>query len=126
MQDAYALSLLDRHDCQLQVSCTPACRGGTLAYSPAEAPARDHFFQYTWIIPGIFKPKINLREHRYFGSPQKVSARLLFGLWASARSCAALQPYYQRGVISEDEVRASLAAYRSNIRITAFFVGESE
>lgn len=93
---------------------------------PAEAPARDHFFQYTWIIPGIFKPKINLREHRYFGSPQKVSARLLFGLWASARSCAALQPYYQRGVISEDEVRASLAAYRSNIRITAFFAGESE
>lgn len=44
---------------------------GPLAYSPAVAPARDHFFRYTWIIPGIFKPKINLREHRYFGSPQK-------------------------------------------------------
>lgn len=48
-----------------------------LAYSPAELPARDYFFQYTWILPGIFNPKINLRGHRYFGGPRKVSAHEL-------------------------------------------------
>lgn len=62
---------------------------GPLACSPTEPPARDYFFQHTWILRGIFNPEINPREHRYFGSPQKVSARLLFGLWASARSGAA-------------------------------------
>jgi hypothetical protein len=40
---------------------------GPLAYSPTQPPARDYFFQYTWILPGIFNPKVNLREHRYFG-----------------------------------------------------------
>src|SRR5882724_7605652 len=42
---------------------------GPLAYSPSKPPARDYFFQYTWILPGIFNPQVNLREHRYFGSP---------------------------------------------------------
>ena len=31
---------------------------GHLAYSPTEPPARDYFFQYTWILPGIFNPKM--------------------------------------------------------------------
>jgi hypothetical protein len=87
---------------------------GHLAYSPAEPPARDYFFQYTWILPGVFDSKINLREHRYFGSPLKESARFLFDFWASVRSGhgAALQRYCQPGVISEDEVRTPMAAYR--------------
>jgi hypothetical protein len=87
---------------------------GHLASSPAEPPARDYFFQYTWILPGVFDSKINLREHRYFGSPLKESARFLFDFWASVRSGhgAALQRYCQPGVISEDEVRTPMAAYR--------------
>ncbi|HYL13652.1 MAG TPA: hypothetical protein VEV41_11490 [Terriglobales bacterium] len=87
---------------------------GHLAYSPAEPPARDYFFQYTWILTGVFDSKINLREHRYFGSPLKESARFLFDFWASVRSGhgAALQRYCQPGVISEDEVRTPMAAYR--------------
>jgi hypothetical protein len=61
---------------------------GPLAYSPAEPPDRDYFFQYIWILPEIFDPRINLREHRYFGSPLKQSARFLFDFWAKARSDA--------------------------------------
>ena len=87
---------------------------GLLAYRPAAPPARDYFFQYTWILPGIFSPEINLREHRYFGSPVKDYARFLFDFWASVREdrVAAIQHYGQPGVISEDEVRTPLAAYR--------------
>jgi hypothetical protein len=47
---------------------------GSLAYSPAEPPARDYYFQYTWILPGLFDPGVNLRQHRYFGNPLKHSA----------------------------------------------------
>jgi hypothetical protein len=57
------------------------CADGPLAYSPTKPPARDYFFQYTWILPGIFNPQVNLREHRYFGSPLKDSARFLFDFW---------------------------------------------
>src|SRR5580693_2814148 len=57
---------------------------GPLAYSPTKPPARDYFFQYTWILPGIFNPQVNLREHRYFGSPLKDRARFLFDFWANA------------------------------------------
>ena len=68
---------------------------GPLAYSPEEPPARDYFFQYSWILPGIFDPKVNLREHRYFGSPLKNSARFLFDFWGNVRkrNGAALQQY---------------------------------
>jgi hypothetical protein len=59
---------------------------GPLAYSPVEPPARDYFFQYTWILPEIFDQHVNLREHRYFGSPLKHSARFLFDFWAHVRS----------------------------------------
>jgi hypothetical protein len=92
---------------------------GPLAYSPVEPPARDYFFQYTWILPGIFNPQINLRQHRYFGSPLKQSARFLFDFWASVRSgCgAALQRYCQLGAFSDDEVRTPIAAYRHARRL---------
>jgi|SRR5581483_1647063 len=59
---------------------------GPLAYNRAEPPAKDYFFQYTWILPGTFDPHINLREHRYFGSPLKQCARFPFDFWANARS----------------------------------------
>ena len=86
---------------------------GPLAYCPVEPPARDYFFQYSWILPGIFDPKVNLREHRYFGSDRKDSAKFLFDFWGSARKgCgAALQQYCELGHFSDSEVRAPLAAY---------------
>jgi len=86
---------------------------GPLAYNPGQPPARDYFFQYTWILPEIFNPQTNLREHRYFGSPLKESARFLFDFWENARrgGGTALR-YCQLGVFSEDEVRTPIAAYR--------------
>jgi hypothetical protein len=87
---------------------------GPLAYSPAEPPARDYFFQYSWILPGIFDPQINLREHRYFGGCFKKDAGFLFDFWESARKGRGTtqQQYYQPGLVSDVEVKAPLAAYR--------------
>jgi hypothetical protein len=85
---------------------------GPLAYSPTKPPARDYFFQYTWILPGIFDPQVNLGEHRYFGSPLKSSARFLFDFWANARrgDGSALQRYCQFGFFSHNELRTPMAA----------------
>ncbi len=86
---------------------------GPLAYSPTKPPLRDYFFQYTWILPGIFNPQINLREHRYFGCSLKDSARFLFDFWANARrgDGSALQRYCQFGFFSDHELRTPMAAY---------------
>lgn len=59
---------------------------GPLAYSSAEPPAKDSFFQYTWILHEIFDQCVNLREHRYFGSPLNYRARFLFDFWNNVRS----------------------------------------
>ena len=58
---------------------------GPLYYSPEEPPATDYFFQYSWILPGIFDSKVNLREHRYFGCRSKSNARSLFDFWEDIR-----------------------------------------
>jgi hypothetical protein len=86
---------------------------GPLAYTPSKPPARDYFFQYTWILPGIFNPQLNLREHRYFGSPLKDRARFLFDFWANARrgDRPALERYCPFGFFSDNELRAPMAAY---------------
>jgi len=86
---------------------------GPLAYSPIHPPESDYFFQYTWILPGIFNPEINLREHRYFGSPLKESARFLFEFWANASRglSPSFQQYCELGLISDYEVRTPMAAY---------------
>lgn len=87
---------------------------GPLAYSPAEPPARNYFFQYNWILPGIFEPGINLREHRYFGSCFKEDVGFLLDFWDSARKGhgTALQQYCERGLFSDIEIKAPVAAYR--------------
>jgi hypothetical protein len=86
---------------------------GPLAYSPEEPPPTDYFFQYSWILPGIFDPKINLREHRYFGSRLKSSARFLFDFWGNIRkgNGDARQRYSHFGVFSDIEVQTPIAAY---------------
>lgn len=86
---------------------------GPLAYSPAEPPARDYYFQYSWILPGIFDPQVNVRQHRYFGSPLRCSARFLFDFWSKARGGlrAVPQRYYELGFISQNEVKTPLAAF---------------
>jgi hypothetical protein len=87
---------------------------GPLAYSPTEPPAKDYFFQYTWILPEIFDQTVNLREHRYFGSPFKDDAAFLFDFWTKVRNDrgAALPRYCELGLLSPQEIRTPLAAYR--------------
>jgi hypothetical protein len=87
---------------------------GPLAYSPTEPPIRDYFFQYTWILPEIFNPTVNLRRHYYFGSYDKGSAGFLFDFWNQARQGHGLdlQIHHQCGRFSETEVTAPIAAYR--------------
>jgi hypothetical protein len=87
---------------------------GPLAYSPTEPPAKDYFFQYTWILPEIFDQTVNLREHRYFGSPFKDDAGFLFDFWTNVRNDggAAIPRYCELGLLSPHVIRTPLAAYR--------------
>jgi hypothetical protein len=86
---------------------------GPLAYTPTEPPASDYFFQYSWILPGIFNPTVNRRRHYYFGSDDKGAARFLFEFWSQARQGrgADLQIYHDSGRFSDTEVTAPIAAY---------------
>jgi hypothetical protein len=86
---------------------------GPLAYSPAEPPMRDYFFQYSWVVPGIFNPKVNLRRHYYFGHDVKKHAAWLFDFWHNVRkgNGAAAQQYCAPGLASDTGVTAPIAAY---------------
>jgi hypothetical protein len=108
------VSLFHLHRHRFRIPRPVAVRRSPLAYSPTKPPARDYFFQYTWILLGVFNPQVNLREHRYFGSPLRDSARFLFDFWANARrgDGPALQRYCQFGFFSENELRTPMAAYQ--------------
>ena len=86
---------------------------GPLAYSPSEPPMRDYFFQYSWVVPGIFNPKVNLRCHYYFGHDVKEDAAWLFDFWHHVRNGngAAAQQYCAPGLASDIGVTAPIAAY---------------
>lgn len=83
---------------------------GPLSYSPTEPPMRDYFFQYSWVVPGIFHSKVNLRQHYYFGHGIKEYTSWLFDFWRSARkgNAAAAQQYLALGLASDTEVTAPL------------------
>ena len=84
---------------------------GPLSYCPEEPPARDYFFQYSWIMPGIFSPKVNLRDHFYFGHYNKEESDFLFQFWEKARRGHAPQKYSKLGLFWKDEVKAPIAVY---------------
>jgi hypothetical protein len=54
---------------------------GELAYRPEAPPARDYFFQYGSVLPGVFADEHALRRHRYFGASRREDANELFGFW---------------------------------------------
>jgi hypothetical protein len=87
---------------------------GELAYSPHSPPERDYYFQYSWVIPAIFRAGVNLRRHFWFGGPLKDSpeVRLLFTFWNNARRGEVETLYLSNGMAGVDEVRAPLAVYR--------------
>ena len=50
---------------------------GPLSYTPESPPPSDYYFQYGWILPGIFDPATNTRRHFYFGAHYKDDAKEL-------------------------------------------------
>ncbi|MSV32697.1 MAG: hypothetical protein EXQ57_09270 [Bryobacterales bacterium] len=88
---------------------------GGLAYSPASPPERDYFFQYSWIVPGVFASGTNRRHQYWFGNPWKDSpaVRLLFGFWNRARRGDYDALYLSNGMaVPTADVTGPLAAYR--------------
>ena len=88
---------------------------GELAYSPKSPPERDYFFQYSWIVPGVFGSGTNRRRHYWFGDPRKDSpdVKLLFRFWNSARRGEYDAVFVSNGMVGPSaDVTAPLAAYR--------------
>jgi len=86
---------------------------GELAYSPHSPPEKDYYFQYSWIIPGIFRPGPRVRRHFWFGGPFKDSpeVKLLFEFWNRAKRAKVDALYVSNGMAKLD-VTAPLAVYR--------------
>jgi hypothetical protein len=87
---------------------------GELAYSPHSPPDRDYYFQYSWVIPGIFKEDTRVRRHFWFGAPFKDSreVKLLFAFWNRARQAEPETLYVSNGRSGQEDVTAPLAVYR--------------
>ena len=87
---------------------------GELAYTPQTPPKRDYYFQYSWIIPGIFRSDGNVRRHFWFGGPWKESreARLLLDFWNKARGDDVDQLFLSHGSALPWDVKAPLGVYR--------------
>ena len=87
---------------------------GELAYSPHSPPERDYYFQYSWVIPGIFHAGTSVRRHFWFGGPFKDSpeVRLLFAFWNRARRGEVDALYLSNGMAGREGVTAPLAVYR--------------
>jgi hypothetical protein len=64
---------------------------GPLSYTPEDPPPRDYFFQYGWVLPGIFNPPDAKRCHFYFGASVKDHADELFSFWRNAREGRAVR-----------------------------------
>jgi hypothetical protein len=87
---------------------------GELGYSPDSPPERDYYFQYSWVIPAIFRAGVNLRRHFWFGGPWKdcTEVRLLFAFWNTVRRGKLDAVYLANGTAGRDGVTAPLAVYR--------------
>ena len=87
---------------------------GELAYSPHSPPRRDYYFQYSWIMPGVFSPGTNIRSHFWFGAPWKHSpeVRRLFEFWNRARQTQLDALYVSNGSAGPAGVTAPIAGYR--------------
>ncbi len=86
---------------------------GPLSYTPEDPPSRDYFFQYNWIMPGIFASATNRRQRHLFGARWKDQARELLSFWDVARMGDVVRLAYVEGSVEADRVTAPVAAYRS-------------
>src|SRR5260370_21033661 len=87
---------------------------GELAYSRHSPPERDYYFQYSWVIPGIFHAGTSVRRHFWFGGPFKDSpeVRMLFAFWNRARRGEVDTLYLSNGMAGREGGTAPLAVYR--------------
>jgi len=87
---------------------------GELAYSPNSPPDRDYYFQYSWVIPGIFQGDTRVRRHFWFGCPFKddPEVKLLFAFWNRARQGDLDTLYVSNGRSGREDVTAPLAGAR--------------
>ncbi len=87
---------------------------GQLAYSPDSPPESDYYFQYPWVVPGIFSPGTSVRRHFWFGGTLKDSpeVRLLFTFWNRARRGELDTLYLSNGTAGLEDVTAPLTVYR--------------
>src|SRR5258708_38529637 len=81
---------------------------GELAYSPHSPPERDYYFQYSWVIPGIFHAGTSVRRHFWFGGPFKDSpeVRMLFAIRNTPRRWEIGALYLSNGIAWRECVSA--------------------
>ncbi len=85
---------------------------GPLAYTPESPPPSDYWFQYGWVLPGIFAPNTNRRRHHYFGEQWKEYASELFRFWGLARAGRADRVAASVGGLRGSMLTAPIAVYR--------------
>jgi hypothetical protein len=87
---------------------------GELSYSPHSPPDSDYYFQYSWVIPGIFQGRTRVRRHFWFGCPFKDDRelKLLFAFWNRARRGKLDTLFVSNGRCGMEDVTAPLAVYR--------------
>lgn len=85
---------------------------GPLAYTPESPPPSDYWFQYGWVLPGIFAPATNRRRHHYFGEQWKDHATGLFRFWELARESRAARIAGSVGGLTGPAIAAPIAVYR--------------
>lgn len=91
---------------------------GPLAYSPRNPPDRDYYFQYSWVVPEIFRRDHNRREHFWFGERYRDDreVQLLFAFWNSARKGQYVELFHSNGCLAGGDVTAPIAAFRHKSR----------
>lgn len=82
---------------------------GPLSYTPENPPTSDYYFQYGWILPGIFAPATNRRRRFYFGEPVKQYANELFAFWKTARERGAPPIACHLGGVAGTRITAPVA-----------------
>lgn len=90
---------------------------GPLSYTPEASPDRDYFFQYSWVLPGIFASHVNTLQHLYFGARWKTEARELFAFWHAAREGRVDRIAHHDGRVAPDSVTAPIAVYLARSRL---------
>ena len=88
---------------------------GPLSYSPESPPPSDYYFQYGWVMPGIFSDESNKRRHFYFGGAPRDGAERLFSFWQAARTKAVGRVALLLGRSDESSVHAPVAVYACSL-----------